>query len=281
MSSHARILPHSASRAQAAAGKGGVKLAARTLVGVRWAVYTLRQLVIAKRGTFRTEGRLVPACSISDSPHLAFRAIHLCWFPEVRTEQVERAIRLAALLKFNYAVLEPWGMYRSEKHPWWGWPGAKMTKAEVRRLVALGRDLGITLVPQLNAFGHASSARSCTKKHAILDLQPEYEPLFEPGGWNWCLTNPETQRILRELIVELHEDFGNPPFFHLGCDEADPPGCPDCRRVPYGDCERCECFDKAIRRQRFFAVLYKLYNSADTADSVYRNVVQHTLYRGL
>lgn len=217
------------------AGKDGVKLAARTLAGVRWAVYTLRQLVIAKRGTFRTEGRLVPACSISDSPHLAFRAIHLCWFPEVRTEQVERAIRLAALLKFNYAVLEPWGMYRSEKHPWWGWPGAKMTKAEVRRLVALGRDLGITLVPQLNAFGHASSARSCTKKHAILDLQPEYEPLFEPGGWNWCLTNPETQRILRELIVELHEDFGNPPFFHLGCDEADPPGCPDCRRVPYGE----------------------------------------------
>jgi hypothetical protein len=110
-----------------------------------------------------------------------------------------------------------------------------MTKAEVRRLSALGRDLGITLIPQINAFGHASSSRSCTMKHMVLDIAPEYEPLFEPGGWNWCLTNPETQRVLRELIAEMHEDFGNPPFFHLGCDEAQPPTCPECRKRPYGE----------------------------------------------
>ena len=69
----------------------------------------------------------------------------------------------------------------------------------------------------------------------VLDVAPEYEPLFEPGGWNWCLTNPEAQRVLRELIVEMHEDFGNPPYFHLGCDEAQPPSCPECRKRPYGE----------------------------------------------
>ena len=148
---------------------------------------------------------------------------------------MERAIRLAALLKFNYAIIEPWGMYRSEKHPWWHWPNPTMTKTEVRRLVRIGQDLGITLVPQINAFGHASSSRSCTLKHMVLDVAPEYEPLFEPGGWNWCLTNPEAQRVLRELIVEMHEDFGNPPYFHLGCDEAQPPSCPECRKRPYGE----------------------------------------------
>lgn len=216
-----------------AADARGVRIAARTLAGVRWAAYSLRPLAIAKRGTLRTEGRLLPTLALSDAPHLAFRGLHLCWFPEVRTEQIERAVRLAALMKFNYAILEPWGMYASATHPWWSWPGAKMTKGDVRRLVALGRDLGVTLIPQLNAFGHGSSARSCTLKHAVLDLRPEYEPLFEPGGWNWCLSNPETQRVLRALIAELHEDFGNPPFFHLGCDEAQPPGCPDCRRTPY------------------------------------------------
>jgi len=101
--------------------------------------------------------------------------------------------------------------------------------------VAIGKDLGVTLVPQLNAFGHASSSRACTLKHATLDLKPEYEPLFEPGGWNWCLTNPAAQAKLREIIDELHEAFGRPPFFHLGCDEAQPPSCPECRKVPYGD----------------------------------------------
>lgn len=213
----------------------GVKIAARTLAGVRWAAYSLRQLAIAKRGTFKTAGHLLPSLTISDAPHLAFRGLHLCWFPEVRTEQIERAIRLAALLKFNYVVVEPWGMFKSERHPWWSWPGAKMTKPEVRRLVALGKDLGITLIPQIAAYGHAGAARSCSSKHSVLDLQPEYEPLYEPGGWNWCLTNPETQKVLRELIVELLETFGHPPYIHLGCDEAQPPTCPDCRKRPYGE----------------------------------------------
>ena len=217
------------------ADASGVKIAARSLAGVRWAAYSIRQLAIAKRGTFKTEGRILPTLSISDAPHLAFRCVHLCWFPELRTEQIERAIRLAALLKFNYAILEPWGMYKSERHPWWSWPNARMTKAEVRRLVALGRDLGITLIPQIAAYGHAGAGRSCTLKHSVLDLQPEYEPLYEPGGWNWCLSNPETQRVLRELIVELLGDFGNPPYIHLGCDEAQPPACPECRKRPYGE----------------------------------------------
>ena len=98
----------------------GVRIAARTLAGVRWAAYSLRQLAIAKRGTFKTEGRILPTLEISDAPRLPFRGIYLCWFPETRVAQIERAIRLAALLKFNYAVLEPWGVFASERHPWYG-----------------------------------------------------------------------------------------------------------------------------------------------------------------
>jgi len=217
------------------ADAAGIRIAARTLAGVRWAAYVLRQVAIARRGTLKMAGRLLPTLEVSDSPLLGFRCIHLVWLPEMRPQQIERSIRLAALFRFNHAIIEPWGVYRSEKHPWRGWPNGPLTKAEVRRLVALAKDLGVTLIPQINVFGHATSARSCTLKNAILDLHPEYEPLFEPGGWNWCLTNPETQRVLREAIAEMHEDFGNPPYFHLGCDEAQPPSCPDCRRVPYGD----------------------------------------------
>ncbi len=216
----------------AAVDANGMKIASRTLAGTRWAAYTLRQIAIAKRGTFKTEGMLLPTMNITDAPHLSFRAIHLCWFPEVRPQQIERAIRLAALMKFNYAIIEPWGMYKSEKHPWWPWPQANMTKDEVNRLVAIGKDIGITLIPQINVYGHASSSRGCTIKHSALDLHPEYEPLFEPGGWNWCLSNPETQRVLRELIAEMHENFGNPPYFHLGCDEAQRQTCPECVKTP-------------------------------------------------
>ena len=217
----------------ASADASGVKVAANTLAGVRWASSTLRQLAIAKRGTFKVEGMIVPTLKISDAPHMAFRAVHLCWFPETRPEQIERAIRLAALLKFNYAIIEPWGTYKSQKHPWRSWPNAPLTKDETKRLVALGRDLGITLIPQLNSYGHASFSRGGqSRKHSALDFNLEYAPLFEPGGWNWCLSNPETQRVLREMIAEMHENFGKPPYFHIGCDEANVQSCPECTKTP-------------------------------------------------
>ena len=101
------VLPEGEEAYAATTDADGVKISANTLAGVRWASYTLRQLVIAKRGTFKTEGYIVPKLSITDRPHLEFRAVHLCWFPEVRPAQIERAIRLAALLKFNYAIIEP------------------------------------------------------------------------------------------------------------------------------------------------------------------------------
>ena len=109
-----------------------------------------------------------------------------------------------------------------------------MTKAEIRRLKAIADDLGVTLVPQFNVFGHASMSRSQSGKHAVLDLNRAYQPLFEPHhGWNWCLSNPEAQRVVDGLVVEMHEAFGNPPYFHIGCDEAHPPSCPTCRAQDY------------------------------------------------
>ena len=111
-----------------------------------------------------------------------------------------------------------------------------MTKAELARLRAIADDLGVTLLPQMNVFGHAANARGCAGKHATLDMAPEYQPLFEPlMGWNWCLSNPETKRVLKEYVAEIHEAFGKPPFFHLGCDEATPPSCPECSKGSYPD----------------------------------------------
>jgi len=253
----------------------GVRIAARTLKGVRWAAYTLRPLAIARRGTFKTQGRILPTLTVSDAPWLDFRCIHLCWFPSMTSAQIEQAIRLAAMMKFNYVILEPWGVYQSEKNPWWGLSDAPMTKKEVRRLVALARDLGVTMIPQVNVYGHATLARSCSLKHAVLDLQSAYEPLFEPGGWNWCLSNPETQRVLREIIAEMHEDFGNPPFFHLGCDEAQPPTCPECRKEPYASlvCRHISDLVDFVKSRHARAMIWHDM-LLDRADSRWKNFVK-------
>ena len=207
----------------------GVEITAGTLQGVRYALYSLTQIAIPKRGTMKVEGWIVPKAVVKDSPALSFRGIHICWFHETEPWEVERLVRLAAYYKMNYAVIESWGAFRSDIAPWYGWPDGNMGKDEVSRIKAIADDLGITLIPQINVFGHATMSRDGAGKHAALDLNPEYQPLFEPSaGWNWCLSNPEARKLLTALIGEQMEAFGNPPYFHIGGDEANPPSCPDC-----------------------------------------------------
>ena len=227
----------------------GVKVRARSLQAVRYALYTLRQIAIPSRGMEQVEGWIVPQGRIKDKPQIEFRGVHICWFRETEPWEVERQIRLAAYYKMNYAVIESWGTFKSDVAPWFGWPDATMTKREIKRLKAIADDLGITLIPQINVFGHASQARGYAGKHAALDINPKYQPLFEPlAGWNWCLSNPETRKLLQALIKERYEAFGCPPYFHIGGDEAHQPSCPDCASKPYSQLflEHIEAMNETI-----------------------------------
>ena len=205
-------------------------ITAADTAGLMNAMKTLRQLAEVSRGTEKLSGYFLVQCEISDEPALAFRGIHLCIFPETPLWDIEKQIRLAAYHKFNYAVIESWGIFPFESHPEFCWSDRKLDKKELKRLVRLGKELGITLIPQFNLLGHASASRSITGKHAILDFDPSLQPLFEPEGWTWCISNPETRRILTDLVLELYEFYDRPPFFHIGCDEADNIGtCRECR----------------------------------------------------
>ena len=218
-----------------AAENGTLNITAQNRNGVVNALKTLRQLAEPVRDAATFSHYYIPALKIRDFPALDFRGLHLCWFPETDPARIEQAIRAAAYYKFNYIVLEMWGTYQYEKRPEFCWSQYAVGKDEIRRLVEIGRAQGVTLIPQLNLFGHASASRSVSGKHAILDFHPEFQPLFEPDGWSWCLSNPATRTVLTDLVLELYDAFCAPPFFHLGCDEAFSAAttCPVCRKADY------------------------------------------------
>ena len=213
-----------------------IEIGAKTLQGVKYAMHSLRQAAERESRGSKLLGYWMPEFSIKDEPSLGFRGVHLCWFPEQSKTLIEHQIRLAAYYKFNYVILESWGVFQSKRHPELGLKDGPLTVEEAKRLVKLSKDLGVTLVPQVNVYGHASHARGMGGKHITLDYHPEMQPLFEPGdGWNWCLSNPDATAVIRDLVDELHEAYGRPPFFHVGGDEAFEPTCPTCRAVhPYG-----------------------------------------------
>ena len=210
-------------------GADGVTIAAPALCGVRYAMYTLRQMTEPKRGTPTLAGWECPYAAIRDAPKMGFRGIHFVCGRETPLEFLEHGIRQAAYYKMNHVVLENWGEFRSKRHPWYGWSDGKLTYGEIRRLRDIADDVGVVLIPAINVFGHAALASERNGKHAAIDLAPEYQPLFEPeGGWNWCLSNPTARQTVADIVLELHDAFGRPPYFHIGCDEARKATCRRC-----------------------------------------------------
>lgn len=245
------------------ASNNTLSIEAADVGGARNALRTLRQIAEPVRGTGILQAYFVPELAIDDAPAMAFRGLHICWFPENTPLQIERFIRLAAYYKMNHVVLEPWGNFVSEKHPELAWPGSTMTKQEIRRLVKIADELGVTLIPQFNLFGHAAAARSISSKHTILDLHPELQPLFEPLGWTWCLSNPESARLIEDVVVELHEAFGRPPYFHAGCDEA----------MDMGTCAACRRTDYAAVVQKFLTQIHEVLAARDCQMMIWHDML--------
>lgn len=210
-----------------------LKIASCDKVGVMNALRSLRQLAEEERCVEFFEAFILPQCEIQDKPTMTFRGLHLCWFPETSYLEMEKQIRLAAYYKYNHVVIENWGIYPFKCHPEFCFQDVKIKRSDMRKLVDLCYELGMTPIPQINIFGHASWARGGSAKHATLGRHPEFASLFEPATWSWCLTNPKTKEYLTDMIDELLEVFHNPPFFHGGCDEAyDMASCSSCRKLP-------------------------------------------------
>jgi len=208
----------------------GIRIRASEISGVRYAFQTLRQLAETERGVLEYKSFELPFCRIKDAPAVGFRGLHVCWFPENHSWQIERAIRLAAYYKYNYVVLETWGVFPFEDHPYLCWPDHGLDIDELKRIIAAAKMLGVTVIPQFNLLGHASGSRENGGKHVVLNNEPQYESLFEPDGWSWCISNPETRKVLKDCVLELLDVFDHPPFFHIGCDEARLLGtCRECR----------------------------------------------------
>ncbi len=222
-------MPAEGYRVQIAAD--GVTIQAADHAGALNALKTLRQMAEEERGVEKYSGFELEFCTVEDAPQVAFRGLHLCWFPENHVWQLERAVRLAASLKYNYIVLETWGVFPFESHPQLCWEEYGVKRADLRRIIDTAKLLGVTMIPQFNLLGHASGSRENGGKHVVLNRYPEYAPLFEPDGWSWCISNPETRRWLTDAVLEMYDFFGAPGFFHAGCDEARLIGtCRNCRK---------------------------------------------------
>jgi hypothetical protein len=150
---------------------------------------------------------------------LSFRGVHICIFPETELEAVKQAILLAARFKYNAVVIELWASLKYKKHPETAYEHS-YTPDQLRPLIELGHALHMDMIPALNSWGHASGMRGASSEHVVLDRFPQWQSLYEPDGWSFCLTNPKIYDQLFDRYGELLQLFDHPKYFHVGMDEA-------------------------------------------------------------
>jgi len=200
------------------ADRRGVEIAAPTPAGAFYGLQSLAQ--VARKDE---QGWHCPALQVEDWPTMAFRCAH--FFPSASGVPFHRKLisRVLGRYKLNHAVIQ------CEAARWSSHPeiaaSNSISKAELRKLVALCRANFIEPVPLVNCPGHGQwMFRNGKNLHLAEDPQTPYA---------YCVSNPASDHFIKAILTEALDVF-HPRYFHLGHDEVTLRG-----RFPHPDCKRC------------------------------------------
>jgi hypothetical protein len=211
--------------------QNGIEISFREIGGLRAATATLRQLL-------REYGRRLPCLKIRDWPDFPRRGVMLD-ISRGRVPKLETLLDLAehlAEFKINELQLytEHTFAYRNYKSNWQTW-GA-LTGAEIRKLDARCRELGIDLVPNQNSFSHLRQFLEHPKLKKLAEVAEPYKDAsgeFVRHPTTLAPNHPGTLPFLRKLYDELLPNYSS-QFFNVGCDETWDLGCGQSKKL----CER-------------------------------------------
>jgi len=187
-------------------GPKTVTVAANAAPGLFFGVQTLLQLIR------RREDRLwLPEGEIVDWPDLQLRAIY--WDDAHHLEPLEvlkQAVRQAAFFKINGFAIKLEGHFQYKSAPAIVEPYA-MTPSELQELTDFALHYHVQLIPYLDAPAHVS----------FILKHPEYAALraFADSNYEFCVTNPETYKLLFGMYDELLAATHGSRYFILSTDE--------------------------------------------------------------
>ena len=124
-----------------------------------------------------------------------------------------------AEMGYTHILLEfedkfPFDAYPDSTHP------AAYTKAEFQTAADHCRKLGIGVIPLLQCAGHLDYFL----KEKAYRKWSENNDTFQ-----WCLSNPETLEVWKNMVREILKIFPDCEYFHIGADEVELKNpCPQC-----------------------------------------------------
>jgi len=147
--------------------------------------------------------------------------------------------------------------YQYQRHPELR-DSIALSKADVKKLVAVCRSTNINLIPQINLLGHQSWASKVTN---LLKVYPQFDEtphVKMPATYAWpnddglycksyCPLHPDVHKIVFEIVDEINDVFESTAF-HAGMDEVFYIGDDNCPRCSGRD--KAELFAGEVRTLR-------------------------------
>jgi Glycosyl hydrolase family 20, catalytic domain len=178
-----------------------------------------------------------------------------------RSGSVDRFVKFIkeelAPRQVNTLILRVDFNYQFERHPELR-DSAALSKADVKKLVAVCRSNNIRIIPQINLLGHQSWA---AKTYNLLRVYPQFDEtphIKMPAKYSWpnpdglycksyCPQHPDLHKIVFSLVDEISEVFESNAF-HAGMDEVFYIGDDKCPRC--GGMDKAELFANEVRKIR-------------------------------
>lgn len=186
--------------------ESGGEITAATSAGLYFGVQTVCQLIEGE-GAEAT----IPHVEIKDWPTFAYRGVMVdCSHGPLPTEEeFKRQLDFLSLWKTNQYFLYSEAAIELDGFPLLN-PGGQLSKAEVRRIIAYGRERHIDVIPNLELYGHL---------HDLFRIEKYSELADQPNGVEFDPSKPKVQELLANWIAQFSELFPS-PFVHVGFDEA-------------------------------------------------------------
>ncbi len=153
----------------------------------------------------------LPEVEIHDWPSMAFRGtmVDISHGPMPTEKEIERQLDFLARWKENQYYI-----YSEDSIELTGYPllalGGRLTKDEVRHIVAYGRDRHIDVIPNFDLYGH---------QHDLFRVE-EYSPLSDQShGTEFDASNPKVAALLTDWVNQFADLFPS-PFVSIGFDET-------------------------------------------------------------
>lgn len=199
--------PDSREAYQLTVGNRGVRITGRSSAGVFYGVETLLQLAEGRGAEAK-----FPRVEIRDWPALAYRGTLVdvgSEGPMSTVAEVERQLDLLARFKENQYFFYSEADIALDGYPLLN-PQARFTKAQVRQIIAYGRERHIEIVPALELFGHLHDFFRIEKYSDLADF---------PHGGEFNPANPKVKSVLRDWVSQMASLFPS-PFVDIGFDET-------------------------------------------------------------